>query len=118
LVPGEHRRHARVRLDAGGAGAAALSELLPGRIVLRNVAATALSFAGNCYYDLATGSLGPYAELMDYLHAVDPRSELLALRMQEVILATHSASAANAVEGIAAKPSLHVALPFPFTFRS
>jgi len=83
-------------------------------IVLGNVAATAFSSAGPCYYDLATGSLGPYAELMNYLHAVDAHSELLALRVQEMLLDAYSADAVNTVEGIAAMPSLHVALPFLF----
>ena len=83
-------------------------------ILLGNVAATAFSSAGPCSYDLATGSLGPYAELMEYLYAVDAEGKLVALWVQAMLLDTYSGDAVNTVEGIAAMASLHVAMPFLF----
>jgi hypothetical protein len=87
-------------------------------VVLGNLMALALSSAGPCFYDLATGSLGPYAELMTYLRGVDATHALTALEVQGMLLDAYSADQVNAIEGIAAMPSLHVAMPFVFAMVS
>jgi hypothetical protein len=87
-------------------------------ILLGNVGALAFSSAGPCYYDLATGSLGPYAELMEYLHEVDAAHGLLALRVQDMLLEGYQSDAIHTVEGIAAMPSLHVAVPFLYALAT
>jgi hypothetical protein len=51
-------------------------------VVLGNVVATVLSSAGPCFFDLATGTLGPYAEQMAYLRGVDVRYALTTLDVQ------------------------------------
>ena len=87
-------------------------------ILLGNVAALVFSSAGPCYYDLATGGMGPYQELMDYLHQVDAEYGLLAVEVQARLLEGYSSTEIHTVEGIAAMPSLHVALPFLFAFAT
>ncbi len=80
-------------------------------ILLGNVAALAFSSAGPCYHDLATGSLGPYQGLMAYLQQVHVEHRLMSLEVQAILLEGYSRSHVNPVEGIAAMPSLHVAMP-------
>lgn len=83
-------------------------------VLLGNVAALALSSAGPCFFDLATGALGPYAEQMAYLRGVDVSYALTTLEVQGMLLAAYNATEVHAIEGIAAMPSLHVAMPFVF----
>jgi hypothetical protein len=81
-------------------------------VVLGNVVAMALSSAGPCFFDLATGSLGPYADQMAYLRGV--RYALETLDVQGMLLAAYNATEVHTIEGISAMPSLHVAMPFVF----
>lgn len=84
-------------------------------ILLGNVAALVFSSAGPCYFELATGTAGPYAGLMEYLHGVDG---LLAVEVQATLLEGYSTTELHTVEGIAAMPSLHVAIPFLFALAT
>ena len=80
-------------------------------ILLGTVAAIAFSSAGPVYYDRVTGEVGPYGALLDYLRDVDARFPLLALDVQELLWAEHTGVLEQRIEGIAAMPSLHVAIP-------
>lgn len=82
--------------------------------LLGNGAALLFSSAGPCYYDLVTGSLGPYEDLMTYLRNVHLDSGLISLQTQALLLEGYSPTEVNPVQGIAAMPSLHVAIPFLF----
>ena len=79
-------------------------------ILLGTVLATALSSAGPCYFGLVTGEADPYEPLMQYLYAVNEHSPLTALKIQKLLWAGYTGEE-KLVEGIAAMPSLHVALP-------
>jgi hypothetical protein len=83
-------------------------------ILLGNVAALIFSSAGPCYFDLATGTLGPYADLMAYLQTVDQAYGLTAIEVQALLLEGYRTDEMHLVEGIAAMPSIHVAVPFLF----
>lgn len=87
-------------------------------ILLGNLAAIMLSSAGPCYYDLVTGTLGPYEGLMAYLRQVDLDHGLISLRTQALLLEGYSPTEINPVQGIAAMPSLHVAMPFLFALAA
>lgn len=80
-------------------------------IVLGTVGAIIFSSAGPVYFDRVTGEPGPYMPLLDYLHQVDARVPLLSLDVQESLWAGYVGVASQPVEGIAAMPSLHVAVP-------
>lgn len=81
-------------------------------ILLGNAAALMFSSAGPCYYDLVTGSLGPFEALMAYLRQVDMDHGLITMDIQAILLEGYSPTEVNTVQGIAAMPSLHVAMPF------
>lgn len=81
-------------------------------ILLGNVAALVFSSAGPCYYDLVTGTLGPYEGLMAYLRQVDMEHDLITMNIQRLLREGYSPTEVNPVQGIAAMPSLHVAMPF------
>jgi hypothetical protein len=81
-------------------------------ILLGNLAALAFSSAGPCYFDLVTGSLGPFEALMAYLRQVDMDHGLITMDIQAILLDGYSPTEVNPVQGIAAMPSLHVAMPF------
>jgi hypothetical protein len=80
-------------------------------IVLGTVMATAFSSAGPVYYGRVTGRVDPYVPLMEYLHHVDSVRPLTALDVQAHLWSGYSSGAMHLIEGIAAMPSLHVALP-------
>jgi hypothetical protein len=72
--------------------------------------------AGPVYYGLVHGGPDPYAPLMSYLHGVDARYHLWALELQDLLRNGYlHPEHARMYEGIAAMPSLHVALPVLFT---
>jgi hypothetical protein len=83
-------------------------------IVLGTAAATALSSAGPCYYGRVVGSPDPFAPLMEYLSGVDETHPLTALKVQGFLWRGYASATAQAVEGISAMPSLHVATPVLF----
>lgn len=87
-------------------------------IVLGNVAALIFSSAGPCYFDLATGGLGPYGELMEYLRGVDAVQGLTALEIQTGLRESFTANEISPAGGITAMPSIHVALPFLFALAT
>ncbi|MBA3583116.1 MAG: phosphatase PAP2 family protein [Gemmatimonadetes bacterium] len=80
-------------------------------IVLGTLVATAFSSAGPCYYGLVTGLPDPFVPLMDYLREVDRTYALTALDVQAHLWAGYASGRMHLIEGIAAMPSLHVALP-------
>jgi hypothetical protein len=83
-------------------------------IILGTVAATALSSAGPCYYGHVVGAPDPFAPLMAYLSGVDESYPLVALRVQGYLWDGYVSPTAQAVAGISAMPSLHVAMPVLF----
>lgn len=80
-------------------------------IVLGTFMATAFSSAGPVYYGRVTGLMDPYLPLMEYLYRVDSVHPLTSLDVQAHLWSGYSSGAAHSIEGIAAMPSLHVALP-------
>jgi hypothetical protein len=72
-----------------------------------SLAAVAIPSAGPIYYALVTGDPGPYAGLVSALHA----QPLLATTFQSDLWRAYADGAVNLVAGIAAFPSLHVAMP-------
>lgn len=80
-------------------------------IVLGTMMATAFSSAGPCYYGAVTGLPDPYAALMAYLNGVDGTYALTALDIQAHLWNGYSSGQMHLIEGIAAMPSLHIALP-------
>ncbi|HUP01747.1 MAG TPA: phosphatase PAP2 family protein [Gemmatimonadota bacterium] len=80
-------------------------------VVLGTVAATAFSSVGPCYYGYVVSGPDPFAPLMEYLRGVDRMYPLTALDVQELLWTGYSSGAMHLIEGIAAMPSLHVAIP-------
>lgn len=80
-------------------------------IILGNLMATAFASAGPCYYGSVVEGPDPYGPLMAYLHSVDRTFELTALDIQSLLWNEYSSGRIHLVEGIAAMPSLHVAVP-------
>lgn len=79
--------------------------------------ATLLSSAGPCYYALLDIGADPYGPLMLYLQNVDAANALTTIRMQEVLWNGYT-GLARSPEGIAAMPSLHVAIPVLFALAT
>jgi hypothetical protein len=84
--------------------------------VLGNLVALVFSSVGPCFFELVAGTPGPYAELMTYLRGVDTTHGLTALEVQAMLLNDYHSGEMHPIEGIAAMPSLHVAVPFLFMF--
>ncbi len=85
-------------------------------IVLGTGVAALWPAAGPVYYGLVHGGPDPYAPLMAYLHQVDARYHLWAIEIQGMLRDGYvHPERARLYEGIAAMPSLHVALPVLFT---
>ena len=79
-------------------------------ILLGTVAAILFSSAGPVYFGEVTQSPDPYAQLMDYLHAVNAQDSLRAIWAQDVLWTAYADPTAAQVEGISAMPSLHVSM--------
>ncbi|HXF94996.1 MAG TPA: phosphatase PAP2 family protein [Gemmatimonadales bacterium] len=79
-------------------------------ILLATVAAAIFSSAGPCYYGAVTGLADPYAPLMTYLGQASAERPLHALETQALLWAGYTGRIQPAL-GIAAMPSLHVAMP-------
>jgi hypothetical protein len=78
-------------------------------ILLGNVAATALSSAGPCYYPSADN---PYRPLKDYLTEIDQKYGLYAPPTQDYLWRAYVDSIPFIGAGISAMPSMHVAIAF------
>ncbi|HET9582211.1 MAG TPA: phosphatase PAP2 family protein [Gemmatimonadota bacterium] len=83
-------------------------------ILLGTAMAVAFSSAGPCYYGRVVTGPDPFAPLMAYLHRVDAVHPLTALDVQALLWDGY-VGRERLVEGIAAMPSLHVAVPVLFT---
>jgi hypothetical protein len=75
--------------------------------LLGNVAATALSSVGPCFY-AAFYRVDPYAELLAYLRSLP----IVTVETQRMLMANHQAGQVGAGLGISAMPSLHVGVAF------
>jgi hypothetical protein len=83
-------------------------------ILLGTVMAVIFSSAGPCYYGRVVAGPDPFAPLMAYLHRVDAVHPLTALDVQALLWEGYIGRG-RLIEGIAAMPSLHVAVPVLFT---
>ncbi|MGH7542571.1 MAG: phosphatase PAP2 family protein [Gemmatimonadota bacterium] len=83
-------------------------------ILLGTVMAVGFSSAGPCYYGRVVAGPDPFAPLMAYLQRVDAAHPLTALDVQALLWEGY-VGRGRLIEGIAAMPSLHVAVPVLFT---
>jgi hypothetical protein len=72
--------------------------------------ATLLSSAGPCYYGLLGLEPDPFAPLMAYLHSVNADYALTTIHVQRTLWLGYEGTIPSP-EGIAAMPSLHIAMP-------
>ncbi|SIO26081.1 phosphatase PAP2 family protein [Halodesulfovibrio marinisediminis] len=84
-------------------------------ILLGNIAATFLSSAGPCYYNVVTGSQDPYSALHSYLTGVNDSIYLYAINLQNLLWNLHINHSQMLGSGISAAPSMHVAMTFLIT---
>jgi hypothetical protein len=80
-------------------------------IFLGIVAATAMASAGPCFVGYLEGVENPYQGLMAYLHSVHASTPLTSLHVQSLLWESYQNPSGALTTGIAAMPSLHVALP-------
>lgn len=83
-------------------------------ILLGIVMATATASVGPCYVAYLPGVDDPYAGLMAYLAGVDAESRIRALEIQGMLWLAYQEGHRGLTSGIAAMPSLHVAIPALF----
>ncbi|MGH6931229.1 MAG: phosphatase PAP2 family protein [Dongiaceae bacterium] len=83
-------------------------------IVIGNLTATILSSAGPVYFGRVTGLPDPFAPLMDYLHAADQTTGVMALEVQDLLWQSYLRQGAEIGRGISAMPSMHLASSFSF----
>jgi hypothetical protein len=87
-----------------------------------SVAGTGLAYllpsAGPCYYHLFVGGPDPYQGLLSYLQAVGTSHDLTSLHIRSALLRVESGGVSTAGAGIAAMPSMHVALPALFAWST
>jgi len=83
-------------------------------VALGVIVATATASVGPCYLDALTGADTPFSPLMAYLADVDAVRPLRALTIQAELWTAHEQGARTLASGIAAMPSLHVAIPALF----
>jgi len=83
-------------------------------VALGVIVATATASVGPCYLDAITGADTPFSPLMAYLADVDAVRPLHALAIQAELWSAHEQGARTLASGIAAMPSLHVAIPALF----
>lgn len=74
--------------------------------------AAVFSSGGPVYFARLTGSADPFVPLFDYLEAAGGERRLLARQVQEWLWAVHTGSRREHFAGIAAMPSLHVAISY------
>ena len=75
-----------------------------------NLLALVLSSAGPCFYDLVTGTTGPYGELLSYLQQANEQYRNWSLEAQSYLWQVYLAGNVEIGGGISAMPSLHVAV--------
>ena len=80
--------------------------------------ATMMASVGPCYVGLLDGMSDPYGDLMAYLHAVHETRPLKSIQVQELLWAAYESDARTLTSGIAAMPSLHVAIPALFAMAA
>lgn len=78
-------------------------------LVLGLLAAMLFSSAGPVYFADVTGGNNPYSSLLEYLHAVDLKYPLNAVRLHDVLWTAY-VDPTRPPQGIAAMPSVHVAV--------
>ncbi|MFQ6017419.1 MAG: phosphatase PAP2 family protein [Kiloniellaceae bacterium] len=83
-------------------------------LLLGNVAATALSSAGPCYYANFVNGSNPFAPLMAYLYSVSETYSLSALLAQDYLWESYQNDYLGIGAGISAMPSMHIAIGFLF----
>jgi hypothetical protein len=82
------------------------------------ILATGMASVGPCYVTHLAGMEDPYGDLMAYLRSVDLGKSLHALAIQDALWASYLEESRTLVSGIAAMPSLHVAIPALFALAS
>jgi hypothetical protein len=87
-------------------------------IILGIGVAMAFSSVGPCFYGALSGGSDPFAPLMAYLERVDEQHGLTALAVQDALWSNYEARGTLLHRGIAAMPSLHVAMPTLFTLAA
>jgi hypothetical protein len=83
-------------------------------ILLGIIMATAMASVGPCYVSYLPGVDDPYEGLMAYLAVVDAESRLRAIEIQGMLWRAYDEGHRSLTSGIAAMPSLHVAIPTLF----
>ena len=83
-------------------------------ILLGIVMASAMASVGPCYVAYLPGVEDPYEGLMAHLAAVDAESRLRAVEIQGMLWRAYEEGHRSLTSGIAAMPSLHVAIPTLF----
>ena len=78
-------------------------------ILLGNLAATALSSAGPCYYPYTDN---PFASLMNYLAEINRHHQLYAIPTQDILWRMYKNSIPYIGGGVSAMPSMHVAIAY------
>lgn len=87
-------------------------------ILLGTGMAIAFSSAGPVYYADVVGDPSPFGELTTYLDSVAERYPLVAPSVHEMLWAGYTGQSSVPVEGIAAMPSIHVAVPVLFSLAA
>lgn len=77
-------------------------------LILGNVAATALSSVGPCYYQYFFDGPDPFAPLMAYLNGVADGYRLPSILGQEYLWASYQEDFLRLGSGISAMPSMHI----------
>jgi membrane-associated phospholipid phosphatase len=82
-------------------------------VVIGSIMATAFSSVGPCFVGPILGDRH-FEPLMAYLHMVNATYPVLALNVQDLLLAWYRKSANGLGSGITAMPSMHVSIAFLF----
>lgn len=77
-----------------------------------------LPSAGPCYYHLFVAGADPYQGLLSYLQVVERSHDLTTLHIRTALWNVESAGVSTVGAGIAAMPSMHVALPALFAWST
>lgn len=81
-------------------------------ILLGNLAATALSSAGPCFYHLVAGNTEEFQAMRDYLNEAAAQYPLWSVGMQKQLWYGFLNPEVSITRGISAMPSIHVAMAF------
>jgi hypothetical protein len=80
-------------------------------VLLGIVAATAMASVGPCFVGMLEGGTDAFQPLMGYLTALHAEMPLKSLQVQALLWESYESPTGELTTGIAAMPSLHVALP-------